>query len=389
MAVVEMNVIKLNRTDISEMVRRAVRSIVNESVSEVMGSAMADKEGAIEDIVNYVKYKWAEIQENVKPIDTGEFGFNDEPGQGGKIDKYIVMIPSQLGEKLGLADEFDINVTIMNFKFDPKFLKYFGGNERGTEGISYNGGGIFNRFNKTTFRMMNGRIDLTVPALNGELQTKDLHATLYHELNHSFTGLELKKKMSTLPDDELDQVNMTTMSQRKGNHPHLRVQKEMSPDFTRSFLNSITYGKYAEDHRAMNFIFYAIWEKTELNARAEAIYGDLKELHATRQNFKDLYPQTAVYRNIDELKTLLDNIKKVPSSSNIWDYAAETMNMKPRGKLTNSFYEKVKERFISRTEELLNTLYKKAMKVAELYFQRHEPKPEPTRLERYKQEHNK
>ena len=384
-----MNVIKLNRTDISEMVRRAVRSIVNESVSEVMGSAMADKEGAIEDIVNYVKYKWAEIQENVKPIDTGEFGFNDEPGQGGKIDKYIVMIPSQLGEKLGLADEFDINVTIMNFKFDPKFLKYFGGNERGTEGISYNGGGIFNRFNKTTFRMMNGRIDLTVPALNGELQTKDLHATLYHELNHSFTGLELKKKMSTLPDDELDQVNMTTMSQRKGNHPHIRVQKEMSPDFTRSFLNSITYGKYAEDHRAMNFIFYAIWEKTELNARAEAIYGDLKELHATRQNFKDLYPQTAVYRNIDELKTLLDNIKKVPSSSNIWDYAAETMNMKPRGKLTNSFYEKVKERFISRTEELLNTLYKKAMKVAELYFQRHEPKPEPTRLERYKQEHNK
>lgn len=384
-----MNVIKLNRTDISEMVRRAVRSIVNESVSEVMGSAMADKEGAIEDIVNYVKYKWAEIQENVKPIDTGEFGFNDEPGQGGKIDKYIVMIPSQLGEKLGLADEFDINVTIMNFKFDPKFLKYFGGNERGTEGISYNGGGIFNRFNKTTFRMMNGRIDLTVPALNGELQTKDLHATLYHELNHSFTGLELKKKMSALPDDELDQVNMTTMSQRKGNHPHLRVQKEMSPDFTRSFLNSITYGKYAEDHRAMNFIFYAIWEKTELNARAEAIYGDLKELHATRQNFKDLYPQTAVYRNIDELKTLLDNIKKVPSSSNIWDYAAETMNMKPRGKLTNSFYEKVKERFISRTEELLNTLYKKAMKVAELYFQRHEPKPEPTRLERYKQEHNK
>jgi hypothetical protein len=362
---------------------------VNESVSEVMGSAMADKEGAIEDIVNYVKYKWAEIQENVKPIDTGEFGFNDEPGQGGKIDKYIVMIPSQLGEKLGLADEFDINVTIMNFKFDPKFLKYFGGNERGTEGISYNGGGIFNRFNKTTFRMMNGRIDLTVPALNGELQTKDLHATLYHELNHSFTGLELKKKMSALPDDELDQVNMTTMSQRKGNHPHLRVQKEMSPDFTRSFLNSITYGKYAEDHKAMNFIFYAIWEKTELNARAEAIYGDLKELHATRQNFKDLYPQTAVYRNIDELKTLLGNIKKVPSSSNIWDYAAETMNMKPRGKLTNSFYEKVKERFISRTEELLNTLYKKAMKVAELYFQRHEPKPEPTRLERYKQEHNK
>ena len=134
MAVVEMNVIKLNRTDISEMVRRAVHSILNESVSEVMGSAMADKEGAIEDIVNYVKYEWARIQdENVKPIDTGEFSFNNEPGQGGKVDTYVVLIPSQLGEKLGLADEFDINVAIANYKFDPKFLKYFGGNERGTE----------------------------------------------------------------------------------------------------------------------------------------------------------------------------------------------------------------------------------------------------------------
>jgi hypothetical protein len=58
-------------------------------------------------------------------------------------------------------------------------------------------------------------------------------------------------------------------------------------------------------------------------------------------------------------------------------------------KNTESFYEKVKERFITRSEQLVDILYRKAMKVAELYFQRNGPKKEPTRLEKYKQEHNK
>ena len=55
----------------------------------------------------------------------------------------------------------------------------------------------------------------------------------------------------------------------------------------------------------------------------------------------------------------------------------------------DSFHKVVKERFIARTEQLIDILHRKAMKVAELYLQKHEPKKEPTRLERYKQEHNK
>lgn len=90
----------------------------------------------------------------------------------------------------------------------------------------------------------------------------------------------------------------------------------------------------------------------------------------------------------------LDKLREVPAHSMVWDYAATMMNMNARGKNkdrknTELFYEKVKERFITRSEQLLGILYRKAMKVAELYFQRNEPKKEPTRLEKYKQEHNK
>ena len=390
-----MGVIHLTHKDINEMVRKAVRSILSETVQEVMGSSMVDKEDAIQDIVNYVKYEWARIQEeNVKPNSTDEFEFNNAPGSAGKIYTYIILIPNQLTKKLDLADEFELNVAIQNFIFDPKNLKYFGENERATEGQSYNGGGKFDRLNKTTMKMKNGRIDLIVPAVLGELQTKDMHSTLYHELNHSFTGLQIKKNVSALPDDEVDKMNMTTMSSRADNHPHERLMKGLNPDPITNFLNSITYGKYSKEYKSLNFILYAIWERTERNARAEAIYGDLKELHATRANFNQIYPQTSVARNISELNSRLDKLRKVPAYSMIWDYAATMMNMNARGKnknlkSTEPFYEKVKERFISRSEQLLDILYRKAMKVAELYFQRNEPKKEPTRLEKYKQEHNK
>ena len=51
-----MGVIHLTHKDINEMVYKAVRSILSETVQEVMGSSMVDKEDVIQDIVNYIKY---------------------------------------------------------------------------------------------------------------------------------------------------------------------------------------------------------------------------------------------------------------------------------------------------------------------------------------------
>lgn len=64
------------------------------------------------------------------------------------------------------------------------------------------------------------------------------------------------------------------------------------------------------------------------------------------------------------------------------------MNMKRnRTQDGEKFYEEVKQRFIKRTNELIDVLYKKGMKVAEYYYQEHEPKKEKFRLEKYKEEH--
>ena len=388
-----MAVIRLGHRDIYNMVENTVRAVLSESVSETMGSAMAEKEDTIQEIVNFVKRTWLAININdIKPDRADFFTFDDVPDYHGRVKIYSFSCPSDILADLDIAKNFELDIEIANYIFDEKYLKYMGANERGTEGGSV-GGGKYGLFDRATLKMEYGRIYLTVPAINGQLQTKGLHSTLYHELNHSYTQVKIKRDKTYLPDDDmLHQLNLTNSNNRQSPHPHNFIQSEMSPDPVAQLVQSIRYGSDVEPYRAMNFIFYSIWERTELNARAEEMYGNLKALKATRQAFGEIYPQTSVYHNIQELKELLDTVRPVPPESRIWEHAAVVMNMNPRSKkgiADTRFFKKVKERFISRSEELLDTLYKKAMKVAELYFQKHEPKPEPTRLERYKKEHNK
>jgi hypothetical protein len=244
-------------------------------------------------------------------------------------------------------------------------------------------------------RVKQSRIDLTVPAVNGELQIQGMVSTMYHELNHNMTQFQSKvKKQDQFDDDQLNNTNLFSMSKRSGpGNPHYTTQRELNPDPLRGMLQTLSYGPHAEAHRAMNFLFYGLWETTERNARAEAIYGDLMALKSKRENFKTDYPKTDLCHQIAQFKELLGKVEEVPADANNWRYAANVMNMNRRGSNKNmsrddeKFFEEVKERFIKRTNELIEVLYKKGMKVAEYYYQEHEPKKEKSRLEKYKEEH--
>ena len=386
-----MKVIKLSRTDISEIVKRTVRSILSESVSEVMGSAMAGNDDVIQDIVNYIKQEWNRIlQDGEEPADTGSFTLDSEPGFVGRVDSYIILIPYELTSELGIAEQFDFNVEVQNFFLSPDLLKYFGLSERSTKGTSY-GGGEYDKYLKPRMRVRQSRIDLTVTAVNDELQVQGLMSTMYHELNHNMTQLQVKvKKEDQLDGDELDDATLFTMSKRRNANPHYTTERELHPDPLRGMLQTMTYRNYTEAHRGMNFIFYGLWETTERNARAEAIYGDLMSMNSKRENFKEDFKKTYLFKQINEFKTLLAQLEEIPAYTNNWNYAASVMNMNRRGvnkepDRGEKFLEKVKARFIKRSYELLDILYKKGMKVAEYYYQQHEPKKAKSPLEKYKE----
>jgi hypothetical protein len=382
-----MPVIKLTHNDLSEMVRRTVYSVLSESVKEAMGSAMAGKEDVIEELVNYIANEWEKIKASgQKPESVGSFSAKVGNGRG-EIKNYIILVPNELAKKLDIADKFDLNVAVNDYQVPQNILSLFGNSERGTEGSTYHGksdnGDFYGTFSKPTLKIKHSRIDLIVPAINGELQTNGLYSTLYHELNHSFTALNIKLKKNGKTDKKgneinLDDLNPISASKRAKHSPHFMVQGALHPDPISDFITAMDYGPDKEYYRMISFLFYAVWETTERNARAEEMYGSLQALKAKRENFKAIYPQTTVYQNLKQYNELLDTLKKVPDTSKIWSYTAEVMNMKPlssrRKNNPKSFHQNVKERFIKHTEELFDKLYRKAMKVAELYFQRQEEK---------------
>ena len=91
-----MKVIKLDRNDLLEMVKSAVNSLLNESVSETMSSIAADKESVIDEIVNYVKNEWDRIRrEGEEPADKDSFTLKNDSGLGGEIWSRKLEIPRE------------------------------------------------------------------------------------------------------------------------------------------------------------------------------------------------------------------------------------------------------------------------------------------------------
>lgn len=398
-----MPTIKLTYNDINEMVRRAFRAVLNESIKEVQGSIMAKNEYVIQEIVDYVKGAW----ENIKrvgefPVEEGGFQYDDGKVRfvGDRKD-YIVLLPDEITRELGISDNFDINVAIYDHIVPQDKVKYFNFLARGTEGASY-AGEEYTKFIKTKNKVAKARVDFFTTAINGELQEQGFYSTLYHELNHAGSALALQTKHKYLPDDELNKLNFFSATRRgEDNCAHYMNANvmRMADDPAFNFLNRLASEDEKKAHegiRNLSMFFYSLWETTERNARAEAIYGDLKSLNANRENFQELYPQTTVYQQIEEMKEELAKLEEIPTQitgygAKVWSYAGKVMNMRTRGKNskpTIKAYERyldaVKERFVSRSHKLIDDLYRKAMKVAELYLQRHEPQKAPSRLQQYK-----
>lgn len=382
-----MQVFRLTHNDLNEIVQKTVRSLMNESIKEVQGSIMADKEDVIQEIIDFIEQEWNRIiEEKVPPRNTAQCTLNIPDGPKKRLDyhTYLILIPHLIARKLGIAKQMDINVAVRNFMVPEHLIQYFDLAERGTEGTSY-AEEEYGKYLKPEMIIKRGRIDLIVPAINDELQIEGLYSTIYHELNHNASTLQIKNKMAgrnNVGQEDLNSMNMFRASSRPDFY-HGKVMGSLKPKVGfADFLDSLTYGndkKYLSD---INFVFYGLWEITERNARAESMYGDLKGWKATRETFGDVYQKTAVNRDINSFEKYLRDLEALSPESYIWDYAADIMNMKPRGRSINKwddesrarFNEEVKRRFLRRSYELIEMLYKKAMKVATLYFQRQEEK---------------
>ena len=379
-----MRVIRLTHNDISEMIRNAVHSLMNESVNEVMGSAMAEREDVIQEIVDYVVKEWEEIKANgTEPTlhDTGTF---DAGGTkvSYPVEGYIILIPYKITKKIGTAKVFNLNVGIWNHLIPEKYLSYIDASYRSTDGTTHLDDEYLKYF-PDEGKLDKSRVDFFVTAINSDLQVQSFYSTLYHELNHDDTKYRIKKRYNEkypyAHQDGLDMASIFTMSKRGGDeNPHIQTNSILHPDPVVEFLQDIMFNRKAKKIlKKIAFVFYALWETTERNARAEAIYGDLKYLNSDRKNFRLDYPKTELCRQISELKQLINEVESLTDlSPEIWENVASIMGMNKGRHNHNApdsnFYKAVQKRFVKRSNELLEIMYRKGMKVAELFYQRKE-----------------
>lgn len=387
-----MKAVKLTQRDINEMIRRTVHSVLNEggyapimeSMGEERGSIMAGREDIIQSIMNDIKEKWEEIKKNhAQPVDSGEVEYNDRERHISfkcRQDIYVLMAgTNEKANNLNVAKDFVFNVGVFDYVMPKDKEKLFDISQRAANGTTY-GGGNYNKFSRNDDMVKHGRIDIEAVSVNGELQTRQLYSTIYHELNHIASHLEVQKKHKYLDDGQIDKINLISATRRKI-PAHYIIARGLHPDPATELIGNL-FGDpvLPEAKKRMTYVFYSVWETTERNARAEALYGELKELNPKREDFKTVWPETELHRQLTELKGMVDYLKNVPASlRQLWDFAATAMNMQRRGKnnksthgATERFYAAVKERFIERSEAYLEEMFRKGMKVATLFFDRKE-----------------
>ena len=180
-----MGVIRLSESDIRQMVVDAVR-LLRESADEKKGIAMAGKEDVIREIVDCIRNWWEGDHEDCLVGKVPIQGPFDGMSYG-----YLFIIPKDLSRRLGIAENMEIQARVVNYVIE-KGMDHVGDAE-----YSVNGRSDFSpqymMYNRPTMTFEKGCIELDIPAINGRIKYEALSSTLYHELNHEKTNLQLAR----------------------------------------------------------------------------------------------------------------------------------------------------------------------------------------------------
>lgn len=335
--------------------------ILLESADEKSGVIMAEKENEIQEIIDYICQWWAAAKGDVsKMVDRGNIGIAGDDNVG-TVDLYRFSVPNHITKKLDVALNHEFEVFIKDLHFDMnKYGQYIGHAERSTNGTSY-GGEDYTRFIKPQMKFSESKIDVTVPAINGQLQLQGLYVTLYHELNHNVSTLRINQK-------GFEGRSVGDMNRRNNYDRHVNMMQALNPHPFVHFGRRIQYGENgAEVLHMMIFMIYGLWETTERNARAESLYGDLLYMKSTPETFEEDFKKTDVYYCIEQFKDFIRTGQAFDDNSSMWK---EIANLTGHKNANYADPASVKRRFLKRSQELVNILYQKAMKVAKFYFQK-------------------
>lgn len=234
----------------------------NAVLKEERGVAGHKYKEVVDEIVKY-------CQENIGPRNPISAFFKNLTG---KSDTYKITIPHEITSKIDFIETLDINITF---------------SEMGSKVVIISGGGSINIFRKNSSnftddgKLAHAVINLDAFHYHGEILTRTLTNSLYHELNHGYDVWS------------------------RG----VRGVANYVNDINRGYAvkDNVVFSSNSDINQLFQEIFYRLFIPTEFNALVSGVYGDLRGMNSSRENFRKDIHNTQAGWVLDKFTNNFDN----------------------------------------------------------------------------------
>lgn len=289
-------------------------------------------------IAPIVKYVNSYIKTNMYD-EIKSFGTNN--GETLYLKKYEIIIPNYITKAITWAENIEIKVNIFNInEEDIKYLNIDEINEY------HNGGFLPGDKLSENGKLNNLKIFIKGFSIYGEVISKNLYSTLYHEITHAFENYNRLKK------------NINGLDYYYKNTKYGDLINNEYEDYNMSKFNDINY-----------FLF----SNVENNANVASAYGDLERIKSKRENFSTDIKETFPYKEYNYYKyDIIPMLAKLDNSywEKFKDIAFTTNKI-------NQSTGRFKSDFIKSANYKLNDLLRGIGKVASQYYDDSEMKNNP------------
>lgn len=313
----------------SQLYDEKERALVN--LVETRGVAYFQYTDVINEIVDYVKMKVTTRPRVFIPSITSDLFLKNRKAIKVPHEKTTITVPYEITSKINFFEFLSITVNIDRLISDIDINEV-------DDCATF--GGTSSHYNDNEYISLNAdnklegeNININAYMYNETLIENRIRETLYHEINHAYQNYCILYNS--------------------------QVERFKSPGNDKRVVTMLQSGDISR--YSIGFLLYRLWDKAEMNAAVESVYGKLSK----RDEFGYELQSLKAYQ---EYKTFKDSY--IPSiiyaRKDVLDEVAEILG------ITIKDYEKFRKWFMTRTIALNNTFLHKIIKAAGLAYEKDE-----------------
>lgn len=248
-------------------------------------------------------------------------------------EEYKIIIPYEITNKIDFIKELNLEIKVINYLTNNSFKD------------NSNGKTISNKYDSIidvngNYKLNDTKIYITCQSINNEIINNTFLVTIYHELNHAYENYNRLINYFKGKTNELGLYD---------NLKKINYQKRISLLFNKEYYD-------------FGVILYYLWTKSEFNSFSTALYAELKSINSKRENFTKDLNNLKAFKNYNIIKQYVLKLHNI-NDEHKWKHVINIIYPNYKGN-----YQTFKNSFIKRTNILLNSLFKKMIKSAILYY---------------------